>query len=53
MFIIRSGNNLPRILPLFAIEDQTKMDRVGGGFTAPTSHTTVRAVRHTAVRERF
>ena len=27
--------------------------RVGGGLTAPASHTTVRAVRHTAVHARF
>jgi hypothetical protein len=27
--------------------------RVGGGLTAPASHTTVRAGRHTAVRDTF
>jgi hypothetical protein len=28
-------------------------NRVGGGLTAPASHTTVRAGRHTAVRDKF
>jgi len=28
------------------------LNRVGGGLTAPASHTTVHAVRHTAVREK-
>jgi hypothetical protein len=31
--------------------EEGSQDRVGGGLTAPASHTTVRAVRHTAVRE--
>ena len=29
--------------------EKTSLNRVGGGLLAPTSHTTVRAVRHTAV----
>jgi hypothetical protein len=37
-------------LPLEEIK--RRGDRVGGGLTAPASHTTVRAVRHTAVRDK-
>jgi hypothetical protein len=39
----------PLYIPFFC----NLRNRVGGGLTAPTSHTTVRAVRHTAVHVRF